>query len=33
MDGYAPRGRRPHLLDVLMLIVSFAMVVWAVIPR
>jgi hypothetical protein len=33
MDGYAPRGRRPHPVDLLMLVMSFAVVAWAVIPH
>jgi hypothetical protein len=33
MDGYAPHGRRPHPLDVLMLVASLTIVAWALIPR
>ena len=28
MDRYAPRGRRPHPIDLLMLLASFAVVAW-----
>jgi hypothetical protein len=33
MDGYEPRGRRPQPFDVLMLLASFVIVAWALIPR
>ena len=32
MDGFASRGRRPHF-DIVMLLASFAMIVWIVVPH
>jgi hypothetical protein len=33
MDGLASRGRQPHPFDVLLLIASFALVAWIVLPH
>ena len=33
MDGFASRGRQPHPFDLLLLIASFAVVLWVVLPH
>ena len=33
MDGFAPRGRRPHPFDVFLVIASFAVVLSVVLPH
>jgi hypothetical protein len=34
MDGFASRGRRPHhSIDIVLLLASFAMIAWIVVPH
>ena len=33
MNGFASRGRRPHRLDMILLLASFAMIGWIVVPQ
>ena len=33
MNGFASRGRRPHPFDLLLVIASFAVVLWALLPH
>ena len=33
MNGFASRGRQPHPFDLLLLIASFAVVLWVVLPH
>ena len=33
MDGFASRGQRPHPFDVLLIIASFGMIAWIVLPH
>ena len=33
MNGFASRSRQPHPFDIILLLVSFAMIGWIVIPR
>ena len=33
MDGFASRGRRPQSIDIILLLASFAMIVWIVVPH
>jgi hypothetical protein len=33
MDGFASRDRRPHPFDILLVVASFVMVAWIVLPR
>ena len=33
MNGFALRGQRPHPLDIILLLASFAMIGWIVVPQ
>jgi len=33
MNGFASRGHRPHPLDIILLLATFAMIGWIVVPQ